>query len=58
MPYVAKRKASCKDKSRYLITREIVEIEDRRGAILDNSDRGKVMLVICESCKAPAHWKG
>lgn len=39
MAYVAEHKASCKDKSRYLVTREVVEIEDRRGAIINNRDR-------------------
>ena len=57
MPYVAEHKASCKDKSRYLVTREVVEIEDRRGAIINNRDRGKVISILCESCKAPAVWK-
>lgn len=57
MPYVAEHRKSCKDKNRYKITREVVEFEDRRGAIVNNADRGKVISVRCASCNAPAEWK-
>lgn len=57
MPYKAEHKASCKDRNRYIITREVVEIEDRRGVILSNTDRGKVISIQCESCRALAVWK-
>lgn len=57
MPYVADHEKSCKDKNRYVITRKMVVIEDRRGVILSNSDRGEVLSVRCESCNAPAEWK-
>lgn len=57
MPYMAEHKESCKDKNRYLVTREVVEVEDRRGAIINNCDRGKVISILCESCKAHAVWK-
>lgn len=59
MPYVAEHKESCKNKDRYIIRSEIVVIENRRGAILDNSDRGrgKTLSIQCESCHAPAKWK-
>lgn len=57
MPYVAEHEKSCQNKDRYLIIREVMVIEHRRGSILDNSDRGKVISVICENCKAPAVWR-
>lgn len=57
MPYKAEHKASCANQGRYAVTRHVVEIEDRRGVILDNSDRGKVVSVECASCGAPAEWK-
>lgn len=57
MPYKCEHKASCKDKDRYMITREVVEIENRRGSIVNNSDRGKIISIQCESCHAPAVWK-
>lgn len=57
MPYVAEHKESCKDKTRYAITRTVTEIETVGGAICDNSDRGVVISKRCASCDAPAKWK-
>lgn len=57
MPYIAEHKKSCQDRNRYLITREVVEVVDRRGSILNNTDRGKVISERCASCDAPAKWK-
>lgn len=57
MPYVAEHSETCKDKNRYKITREVVVFEDRRGVIVNNTDRGKVISVRCASCNAPAEWK-
>lgn len=57
MPYVAEHKAFCRNKSRYLVIREVVEVEDRRGVIISNTDRGKIISILCESCEAPAAWK-
>jgi len=52
--YVAEHKAFCKDKNRYLVTQEVPHIEDKRGVIISNTDPGRVISIICESCKAPA----
>lgn len=57
MTYVAEHKESCKDKNRYIITREVKEFVDKRGAIVDNSDRGVVISERCANCSAPAKWK-
>lgn len=57
MPYVAEHKESCKDKSRYIITRKVEEFVDKRGSIVNNSDRGEVISERCASCNAPAKWK-
>lgn len=57
MPYKAEHKASCADQGRYAVTRQVVVIEDGRGVILDNSDRGEDVSVKCASCGAPAEWK-
>ena len=57
MPYVAEHKESCKNKDRYVITREVKEIESRRGSVCDNSDRGVVISEKCANCGAPAKWK-
>ena len=57
MPYKVEHKASCENKNRFIVRREVFQIEDRRGVILSNNDPGKVLSIICESCRAPAVWK-
>jgi len=57
MPYVAEHKESCKDKNRYVRTRKVKEFVDRRGVIVNNTDRGVIISERCASCDAPANWK-
>lgn len=57
MPYQAEHEESCRDKSRYIVTRVKIEIENSEGSILDNSDPGWVASVRCGGCLAPAKWK-
>ena len=57
MPYVANHRESCRDQNRYKVIRLVLVIEDRRGVILNNSDRGEDISVSCENCNAPAEWE-
>jgi hypothetical protein len=54
MPYIAKHKRTCKDKSRYIVIKRVMEIEDSKGRTLDNSDPGTIMYMRCADCLAPA----
>jgi hypothetical protein len=55
--WFAKHKTNCQNKDRYIVTREVTTKENRRGAIVDNSDSGFVTSVKCADCHAPAQWK-
>jgi len=57
MPYEADHKESCKNQNRYIVTRQVDEVENRDGSILSNTDRGEIISRRCASCGAPAKWK-
>ncbi len=57
MPYKAEHKEWCEIKNCYAVTREVEIIEDKRGVVINNSDKGVVTSVRCKSCGSPAIWE-